>query len=173
VEDDVTIYVEYPNGATGTFITTTGEAAGTNRLEIDLDKGKIVFEKGEITVTELSGSTREHLFQAEGGFANLQQTTSVVPVSKKPVGQHPMVLNAFAEAIVTGDRTKLFARGEEGINGLTISNAAFLSSWLEQTITLPLDEDLFYAKLQEKIAASQEKGNVQEKIASDITFGTI
>ena len=40
VEDDVTAYVEYANGATGTFITSTGDTPGTNRFEILLDKGK-------------------------------------------------------------------------------------------------------------------------------------
>ena len=34
VEDEVTAYLEYDNGATGVFITSTGEAPGTNRLEI-------------------------------------------------------------------------------------------------------------------------------------------
>lgn len=38
VEDDVTAYVEYPNGATGVFISTTGEFPGTNRFEIVLDR---------------------------------------------------------------------------------------------------------------------------------------
>ena len=44
VEDDVTAYVEYENGATGTFITSTGDAPGTNRFEIDMDGGKLVAE---------------------------------------------------------------------------------------------------------------------------------
>ena len=34
VEDDVTAYLEYPNGATGVFITTTADAPGTNRFEV-------------------------------------------------------------------------------------------------------------------------------------------
>lgn len=33
VEDDVTAYMEFENGATGVFVTTTGDAPGTNRLE--------------------------------------------------------------------------------------------------------------------------------------------
>ena len=34
VEDDVTAFFEYDNGATGVFITTTGEAPGANRFEV-------------------------------------------------------------------------------------------------------------------------------------------
>ena len=44
VENDVTIVTEYANGATGSFITCTHDAIGTDRLEIDLDGGKIVVE---------------------------------------------------------------------------------------------------------------------------------
>ena len=51
VDDEVTAYFEYPNGATGVFITTTGEAPGTNRLEIVGDRGKVVLESGKITFT--------------------------------------------------------------------------------------------------------------------------
>ncbi len=41
VEDDVTAFFEYANGATGLFITSTGEAPGTNRLEISGDMGNL------------------------------------------------------------------------------------------------------------------------------------
>ena len=50
VEDDVTAYVKYANGATGVFVTTTGDAHGTNRLEIQLDRARIVVENGKISL---------------------------------------------------------------------------------------------------------------------------
>lgn len=84
VEDDVTIYVEYPNGATGTFITTTGDCPGTNRLEITLDKAKLVVEAGrdsgdlEIWAYELEGGTAEFIKNAEQGFKKLEDRKSVV-----------------------------------------------------------------------------------------------
>jgi hypothetical protein len=67
----------------------------------------------------------------------------------------------------------LFARGEEGINGLTISNAAHLSSWTGCCVELPLDEDLFYQKLQEKIASSKAKDDAGTAVAENMadTFG--
>ena len=52
VEDDVTTYVEYENGATGVFITSTGDAHGTNRFEIQLDKAKMVTEGDSLSVLE-------------------------------------------------------------------------------------------------------------------------
>ena len=59
VEDDVTAYLEYPNGATGVFITSTADAPGTNRFEITLEKGKLVCENNVLTLHELEVSERE------------------------------------------------------------------------------------------------------------------
>ena len=52
VEDDVTAYMEFPNGATGAFITCTADAPGDNRFEILGSKGKIVCEKDELTLNK-------------------------------------------------------------------------------------------------------------------------
>lgn len=161
VEDDVSIYAEYPNGATGVFITTTGEPKGVNRLEITLDRAKLLLEDGVLTLTELEGSTKEHIFAGDCGdvmtHTRLDGTDRVLEFDPNPVGDHSMVLNAFGRAIRTGDPGLLYARGEEGIHGLTISNAAHLSSWLGKTVDLPFDEELHWAELQKKIAASKAK----------------
>ena len=50
VEDDVTAYMEFPSGATGCFITSTGDAPGTNRLEILSSKGKLLCENDTLTI---------------------------------------------------------------------------------------------------------------------------
>lgn len=69
VEDDVTAYLEFPNGATGVFVTTTADAPGTNRLEVTLEKGKLVAEKDELKFYELEINEREYCYQATEGFA--------------------------------------------------------------------------------------------------------
>ena len=167
VEDDVSIYVEYPNGATGTFITTTGDCPGTNRLEITLDKAKILVENGgKITLYELEKPLSEHIYSAKGGFDRNPCAISEVETDGKNE-QHVGVMNAFAAHILHGE--PLVAEGAEGINGLTISNAAFLSSWLDETVTLPIDEDLFYEKLQEKIKNSTHKKVVVEQVQADMS----
>ena len=166
VEDDVSIYVEYPNGATGTFITTTGDCPGTNRLEITLDKAKIVIEDDNIKMFKLNGSTTDGIYNSGDGFAKLDgEWVDVETDGLNP--QHVGVMNAFAAHILRGE--PLVAGGEEGINGLTISNAAFLSSWLDKEIVLPIDEDLFYAKLQEKIANSKHEKVVVEQVHQDMS----
>lgn len=166
VEDDVSIYVEYPNGATGTFITTTGDYPGTNRLEITLDKAKIICENNEIRLFELNVSTAEYTKNADKGFGKIEGEWKTVETDGKNE-QHPGVMNAFAAHILRGE--PLVANGAEGINGLTISNAAFLSSWLDKTITLPIDEDLYYKMLQEKIANSKSQKTVVAHIEEDMS----
>lgn len=166
VEDDVSIYVEYPNGATGTFITTTGDYPGTNRLEITLDSAKIICENDEIKMFKLNMPTSEFTKNSDKGFGKIEGEWINVETDGLNE-QHVGVMNAFAAHILRGE--PLVAEGAEGINGLTISNAAFLSSWLDETVTLPIDEDLYYEMLKKKIETSKAKTTVVEKIEDDMS----
>lgn len=153
VEDDVTAYVEYPNGATGVFITSTSDTPGTNRLEITGDRGKIVIEDDKITFWRLRVSEREFNATFTGGFGDPECWKCDIPPAKKMVEDHVGILINFTDAILNG--TELLAPGVEGINGLTISNAMHLSTWIDGWVELPIDEDLYYEKLQERIKTSK------------------
>lgn len=167
VEDDVTIYAEYENGATGTFITSTGDCPGTNRFEITLDGGKLVCENNKLRLYKLNGTVSEHCATAKGGFDTLEGEWIDVETDGRNK-QHSEVCNKFAAAMLRGE--ELVARGEEGIRGLTISNAAHLSAWLGKEITLPVDEDVYLAELQKKIAAGKaNKDNVVAAVQSDMS----
>ena len=159
VEDDVMIYAQYPNGATGTFITTTGDCPGTNRLEITLDRAKLICENGKLIVNELKQSVSDYTKNAEEGFGSIEYDTYEAELDGRN-DQHIEVMNKFAAAILRDE--PMTASGQEGINGLTISNAAFLSSWLGKEVSLPVDEDLFYNLLQKKIENSTFKKEVKE-----------
>ena len=162
VEDDVTAYVEYPNGATGTFITTTGDVPGSNRFEITGDKGKPVFDEGKLTLTKLAMSEPEFSKTNKVPFAwpDLERVTvDVVDTGK----QHIEILNHFAAAILRGE--SLVADGREGINGLTLSNAMHLSSWLGRPVELPFDEKLYKEELMKRVATSRRKENVVSVVA--------
>lgn len=159
VEDDVTAYLEYPNGATGVFVTSTGDAPGTNRFEIDLERAKIVCEDGEISVYEMKMSEREYCFSTKNGFEKPDgKWITVETDGENP--QHAGVLRAFAGAVLRGEN--LVADGVEGIRGLTLSNAMHLSSWLNKTVEIPFDEDLFLQELNQRRANSKRKENVCE-----------
>ncbi len=165
VEDDVMIYAQYPNGATGTFITTTGDCPGTNRLEITLDRAKLICEDGKLTVYELAVGTDEFTKTAENGFGSIEYKVYEAELDGRN-DQHIEVMNKFAAAILRDE--PMTASGQEGINGLTISNAAFLSSWLGESVSLPIDEDKFYELLQEKIANSTFTKVVKEVVNEDM-----
>ena len=167
----LTEYVEYPNGATGVFISTTGEFPGTNRFEIVLDRATILCENGKLSVFELEDSQQHFIDTCPEGFGRMDGGfIDIETDGENP--QHDGVLRAFAAAILRGE--PLIARGEEGINGLTLSNAMFLSSWLNETVTLPLDEELFYAELKKRIDSSKAKKESQDTVVFNVegTFGS-
>lgn len=153
VEDDVTAYVEYENGATGTFITTTGEAPGTNRLEIAGEMGKIVVENDKITFWRLRESERAYNAGTARTFGMPECWKCEVPYKGTTTG-HAGITADWANAILKG--TPLLAPGVEGIRGLELSNAMYLSTWLDDWVEIPVDEDLFYSKLQELIQKSKK-----------------
>jgi predicted dehydrogenase len=154
VEDDVTAYVEYENGATGVFITSTCDTPGTNRLEITGDRGKIVVEDGKIIFYRLRVPERQFNREYRGGFGEPECWKCEIPVHGQQT-DHVGIMNNWVDAIARG--TPLLAPGEEGILGLTISNAMHLSAWTDGWVELPIDGDLFYEKLQERIRTSTFK----------------
>ena len=154
VEDDVTAYMEFENGATGVFVTTTGDAPGTNRFEIDLEMGKLVCEDDKLILHRLAVNEREFCKTTTAGFAKPECTVEEVETDGKNE-QHVGVMNAFANKIL--GKGELVAPGREGINGLMLSNAMHLSSWTDQTVTLPVDEDKFLELLNARRATSRQK----------------
>ena len=151
VEDDVTAYVEYENGATGVFITTTGEAPGTNRLEITGDNGKLLLENGTITFWRNRTPANEFCKEWKHGFGAPECWQCDIPV-KSGGDDHQGVMRRWVDAILHG--TPLVASGLEGIKGVELSNAMHLSSWTDDWVDIPVDENLFYDKLQEQIKNS-------------------
>ncbi len=138
VEDEATLYLEWENGATGTFITSTGEAPGTNRLEILLDEAKLVCDKGVLTITELEPelgmkeadyrrTSTEFFKKIHGVTSELQPGTELQPYQK--------VLRNFADACLHG--SSLIADGREGLSSQLLINAAYLSSWEHRMVELP------------------------------------
>ena len=163
VEDDVTAYLQLANGATGVFVTTTGDAPGTNRFEVTGTLGKLVCENDKLTFWKLAQDEREFCRTATEGFAQPQCQQVEVETDGENL-QHVGVLNAFAGKILHG--TPLVAEGTEGLGGLTLSNAMHLSSWLGRPVDIPFDEDLFLAELNKRRETSRKKET------RDITFST-
>ena len=165
VEDDATVYVEYPNGATGTFITTTGDAPGTNRFEIVLDGGTLICDGNTLVLKKLSMPEPEFSRLNTSAFGSPKVETITVDCTGSGYEnlQHVGILNKFAAAILRGE--ELLADGREGVKGLTLSNAMHLSAWTGKPVELPMDDALFKAELMKRVATSRRKTNVNSVLA--------
>jgi len=152
VEDDVTAMMEFPNGATCVFITSTGEAPGTNRLEIAADRGRLVLEEGRMEWRRNETPTPAFSRISESGYQTPPTWTVEVPVSGHG-DQHNGILRNFAEAVLDGK--PLIAPAAEGLRSVELANAMLMSEFLSQTIELPLDAQAYERLLQEKIAGSK------------------
>ncbi|MBZ8171714.1 Gfo/Idh/MocA family oxidoreductase [Staphylococcus cohnii] len=159
VDDDVTTILDYGNGATGVFITCTHDIIGTDRLEITGDKGKILVEDSKtITLTRLKESETQmnrnmtwkeaaEIFKGNG-LENIyeQETLEFESVWGE---QHMNVLENFAANII--DDTPLIAPGKDGINGVNLVNAIYLSSWTGKEVTVPVNPSEFKNALNKQI----------------------
>ncbi|HIU68224.1 MAG TPA: Gfo/Idh/MocA family oxidoreductase [Candidatus Caccomorpha excrementavium] len=154
VEDDVMAYFEYDNGTTGEYITSTGEAPGTNRLEVACDMGKVVIEKNKLVFYRNVISEREFNKINTQPFGVPECWECNIPADFSGGPQHVGILQNFTDALLKG--TELVAKGEEGIRELTISNSIHLSAWTGETVDVKnFPDDRFYELLQGKIRNSK------------------
>jgi len=167
VEDEVTAYFEYDNGMVGHFITTTAEAPGTNRLEIAGENGKLIFEDDKLMFYRNRVPMFKFIQEATGSFDKIENWVVDVPFTHHGLPGHKLIIENFVKAILTGET--LIAPAVEGINSVTLANAIMLSSFLRQTVDLPLDEDAYAKKLQSLIQNSHfQKAEKQVNVDDDM-----
>ncbi len=171
VEDEATLFWEYDDGMTVTYITSTAEAPGTNRLEVACDMGKIVIENDKIVFNKLKIAEPEFDKTYTGVFGR-PETAETIELNEPIFGTaHAGIMQNFCQAVINGTQPTL-ASGFDGINEMTISNACHLSQWKGNvwvdTKNFPHDE--FEKYLRERIATSKAKTNV--KVQDADTKGT-
>jgi len=164
VEDQVTAYLEWPDGATGTFITSTGEAPGTNRLEITGSRGRLVLENNRLTLLENEADALEWSRTATVGFSKPAVVEHDLPFENHPA-PHAALMTNFVDTILDG--TPLIAPGADGIHSVELANSMVYSSILEQTLTLPLDGAAWEAELKRRIRDSRFEKTVREVAIDD------
>ena len=168
VEDEVTAYFEYDNGATGVFVTTTGEAPGTNRFEVSGTKGKLLCENKKLIFVKNEVDSAEWSKTSADGFKKPASVTIEVETDGENP-QHAGIINNFTAHLL--GKEELFVDGKEGINGVELMNAIELSGWRGGArVELPVNEDEYLAELNARRATSRLKDNVVETIAD--TAGT-
>ena len=153
VEDDVTAYGEYENGSTGVFLTSTGEAPGTNRLEISADRGKVILEDGQITFWRCEQAVSQFCKEYPGGFGRPDMWRCEIPPGRDAGPEHVEITKNWVSAILDG--TPLLAPGKDGINTVELFNAMLLSTWTDNWVDLPVDADLYYEHLQQRVESSK------------------
>lgn len=166
VEDQVTAYMEYKNGATGLFVTSTGEAPGTNRLEIVGENGKVVVENGKVHFSRNEVSASEFCKTAKGAF----DVPDVWEVDFPLTGEGPQhigILQNFAAAILRGE--KLLSPAQEGIRSVELANSILYSSLTNQTIELPLNADAYAKKLEDLMAHSRFDQKKDIRVEQDMS----
>lgn len=153
VEDDVTCYVEYPNGATGVFVTTTADAPGSNRFEVTGTKGKLLFEDNKLYHTPLAVDERDFCFSTNMPFDAPEALPTVEVPLEGENSQHVGICNNIANAVLGLE--PVYAPASDGIYGVMLANAMLLSTWQNRTVELPFDDNLFYEQLKKRIAVSK------------------
>ncbi|MCI0747840.1 MAG: Gfo/Idh/MocA family oxidoreductase [Verrucomicrobia subdivision 3 bacterium] len=167
VEDDVTAYLEWPNRATGVFITSTGEAPGSNRFEVVGERGKLVVENQKISLIRNEASMFEFSRTSKAGFSKPDTWNIEIPYDTT-TGQHQHITQNFIDAILDG--APLIAPASEGIHSVELANAILYSSLEDRTIDLPLDSAAYEQKLQQLIRNSKfEKNVITSTGAEDFT----
>jgi predicted dehydrogenase len=159
VEDDVTAYFEYENGATGVFISTTGEAPGTNRLEVVGENGRVLVETDHLAFKRNVTPMTEFSRTAPGGFDRPAAWDIQIPAAPAS-GGHAIILQNFVDAILDGK--PLIAPAAEGINSVELANSIILSSFLKKEIELPMSSAEYAAFLKEKMHTSRYHAKVAQ-----------
>ncbi len=158
VEDDVTAYFEYPDGKTAVFITSTGEAPGTNRLEITAERGRLVYENDQLSYLRNEQEMTDFSRTTKNAFSTPEKWEVKIPAYNHG-GQHNEIIQNFTDAVLDG--TALLAPGAEGIHSVELANSMLFSALNDRTVDLPLDAPEYEEFLKKLIAESRyEKAEV-------------
>ncbi len=166
VEDDVTCYMEYANGASGAFITSTGETPGSNRFEIAGTKGRVLLENDKLVLTRNEVASDEWSKTSKIGFQQPETTVEEIPIPGVD-NAHAMLMTNFVNAILDGE--DLIAPGESGIGSVELANVMVYSGLINETIDLPMDSVAWETKLNDLIANSTHEKKVVEVSNEDFT----
>jgi predicted dehydrogenase len=166
VEDDVTAYLEYSDGMTAVFSSSTGEAPGTNRLEVAAEQGKVVIENDLFLFTRNEVPMGEFSRTDPGRFSAPAIWEIRIPINGHGP-QHDGILGNFVSAVLDG--TPLIAPAREGIYSLELANAFLLSTLEDRSVQLPIDGTLFKQHLKNLIASStRQKVKVVREASDDM-----
>ncbi|HEY2585508.1 MAG TPA: Gfo/Idh/MocA family oxidoreductase [Tepidisphaeraceae bacterium] len=141
VEDEVSAILEYPNGAIGHFVTSTGEAPGTNRLEIVGDRGRIVCENDKLHFSRTRKGVREIRETSKEAFAKVEAWEIEIPHAGGDMAGHKVITQNFVDAILKGE--PLIAPGADGLRQLELGNSILMAALTRKPVELPPDANAY------------------------------
>lgn len=150
VENEVSITMEYPGNAVGQFIASTRECPGSNRLELSGSRGQIILDnEKDLTLRILE--TDETQFNATTNipfaFIPYKEEVFHFDMMYNPVLQAKIVNNFIASLT---DGTPVTCPVEEAVRSQQFIQGAYLSSWQDKKLTLPVDGSAFTAELKKR-----------------------
>ena len=166
VEDNITTYLEWADGGTGVFVSSTGEAPGTNRFEICGTRGKVVLENNKLTFNRNDADMVEFSKSSKSGFAKPEVWNVEIPFDSVP-NAHSVLMQNFVDSILDG--SPLIAPGGEGMGSVELANVLLYSSLINQSVQLPMDSAAWEKKLNQLIAESKHEKKAVQAVAEDFT----
>lgn len=169
VEDEVTAYLRYANGASGVFVGSTGEAPGVNRFDIIGDQGSLRFDGERLWLTTNEPSTSAYSRSTREMFGLPAATVRDI-TPERTGNQHARVLSNFTAAILRDEA--LLAPAAAGLDSLALANSMLLSTWEERAVALPLDSAHYQAALAQRMAGStlREKALLQANVDMSASY---
>ena len=157
VDDSMDVQFFYDNGLHGTFIASSGEYPGVNRLEIWGTKGRLCIEdSGQILFDENVVPTDEFSSRNQEIYGMPEHHAREITVEKRGAEGYQKIFRNFTDHLRYGE--PLLATGEDGLRGVMIANGAYLSSWLKKKVDFPIDDERYAAMLEEKAAEERRAG---------------
>lgn len=146
VEDEVNTYCRFAEGYSGTFITSTAEYPGTNRLEIAGTRGRMVFEDNILKFRRTEVSVDHFCRTTPKIFSGIPTWDITIPSDADTGTPHKDVIENFVDSILDPE-VELVAQGAEGLRAVELGNAMLYSGLENVEVHLPMDTAAFDARL--------------------------
>ncbi len=165
VEDEVSAFLEYENGAWGYYYTSTCEPVGPFHLEITGEKGKIIIREGTLTFYSFECPISEFTKKAPDMWASLKYTEEKIEIKSNIETGHAVIIKNFARAILYGE--ELIVKGEEGLKSVEFINACILSGKKGKAVEIPVDRKEYDQLMEELVKSSKPKKVVKVERITD------
>jgi predicted dehydrogenase len=153
VEDTVSAVFRHATGAHGILHVNTVEAPAISSTMLCCDRGKILLDRGQVTVTRLKESIKTATRTDARAWGDLPTETSTLEFGWSDINSLLVAFyDNFAKA-AQGNAT-LICPGDEGRYAVELANAILLSSYEGRKLELPLSRSAYSSFIDSRIHSS-------------------